>query len=361
MDDLEILRDAWGQPEPPSQAAYSAARAAVLERLGATAGPVPRRRTGRWAGGMSLTAAAAAVAVAVATGVGWPTGGHGSPAASRPTAREILLAAATTAQTQPTGIYWHVKMTWEPNPAAATGAGVGAQPKWVPVTSPNGHHEGIRVRPGYIAQVGAAGKDAGKVRHMPVRQAASPGPKLPVLNTVTEEWIARGGKYWTAPPGCAAPPGTAVFEDPEGQIPGVALPDGYLTYDRAAQLPTGPAALTAWFARYDKTSDVLAADLVNLLYDAVPSGIRAAAFRALAAFPGAENLGPVNRGQSLLIPFPGETDGLPSIKLIVDTATSLVRSETTVKGTWVINTAEWTKRLPKVIPQPPKTACLPGR
>jgi hypothetical protein len=170
--------------------------------------------------------------------------------------------------------------------------------------------------------------------------------------------FARDGRFWTAQPACAAPPGTAVFEGPEGQIPEIALSDGYVTYQRAAQLPTDPAALTAYLAKYETTKSSLADALATLLYDAVPPQVRAAAFRALAMFPDARNLGPVKGGQSLLIPFPKTED--PWIKLVVDPATSLVHSYATIKGTIVINTAAWTNQLPRVIPLPPKTACLPG-
>jgi hypothetical protein len=118
------------------------------------------------------------------------------------------------------------------------------------------------------------------------------------------------------------------------------------------------AALTAYLAQYETTKSSLADALATLLYDAVPPQVRAAAFRALATFPDARNLGPVKDGQSLLIPFPKTED--PWIKLVVDPATSLMHSYTTIKGTIVINTAAWTNQLPRVIPLPPKTACLPG-
>jgi hypothetical protein len=192
----------------------------------------------------------------------------------------------------------------------------------------------------------------------PASPTASSGTSLPVLNSTSEEWFARDGRFWTAQPACAAPPGTAVFEGLDGQIPQVGLSDGYVTYQRAARLPTDPAALTAYLGKYETVKSGLADALATLLYDAVPPQVRAAAFRALAMFPDARNLGPVKGGQSLLIPFPKTED--PWIKLVVDPATSLVRSYATIKGTIVINTAAWTNQLPRVIPQPPKTACLPG-
>jgi hypothetical protein len=347
-------------------------RLITVPRLALTSG---LRGAGVLAAGLGLTAAA--VAVVVASGAGAPVGRPGSAAAAQLSAREILLAAATTAQDQATGAYWHVKMTWVPNPnasaaeAAAMAAAGSTPPKWITVVLPNGKQERIRSRPGYISQINVA---TGKVRWTPAvpaapsalpsaspsaaSPAASPGKNLPVLNSTSEEWMARDGRFWTAQPACAAPPGTAVFEGLEGQVGEIALSDGYVDYPRAARLPTDPAALTAYLAKYETPKSALADALVTLLYDAVPPQVRAAAFRALAMFPGARNLGPVKGGQSLLIPFPKTED--PWIKLVVDPATSLVHSYATIKGTIVINTAAWTNQLPRVIPLPPKTACLPG-
>jgi hypothetical protein len=396
MDDLETLREAWGQPEPPSAAAHAAARAALLERQAAS--PV-RRLAGWWSAGIGLTAAAAAVAVVLASGAGAPAARPGTVAAAQPSAQEILLAAATTAQAQPTGAYWHVKVTWVPNPnaSAAEAAAMAAagdtpgtgtsRPTEIPL--PDGKTKRVRTVPGHTIQVKAAGKDAGAVRYVPVPSthasassvsprsvstvpppaaptvaprpgsaAASAAANLPVLNSTSEEWFARDGRFWTAQPACAAPPGTAVFEGLEGQVGEIALSDGYVDYRRAERLPTDPAALTGYLAKYETPKSALADALVTLLYDAVPPQVRAAAFRALAMFPGAKNLGPVKGGQSLLIPFPKTDD--PWIKLVVDPKTSLVRSYATIKGTLVIDTAAWTNQLPRVIPQPPKDACLPG-
>ncbi|HEV2370882.1 MAG TPA: hypothetical protein VGS19_01825 [Streptosporangiaceae bacterium] len=62
MDDLQALREGWGQPEPPSPAAYSAARAALLERRGALTGRACWHKAGWWSGSRGLTAAAVAAA-----------------------------------------------------------------------------------------------------------------------------------------------------------------------------------------------------------------------------------------------------------------------------------------------------------
>jgi hypothetical protein len=356
MDDLETLRDSWGQPEPPSAAAYSAARAALLERQAAAPGPVRRRRAGWWSGGIGLTAAAAAVAVVVAaSGAGAPNAPHGAAAGAQLSARQILLAAATTAQAQPTGTYWHVKVTWELNPNPGAEAGAVAQPKWINTQLPNGKSERIRTRPGYDAQVNVITGKVRWVREVPV----PPEKNLKVANSTFESWIAKNGNYW-APPACPKQPGTVIFNAPDGTgVGGLTLSDGDLTYERAEKLPTAPAALTAWLAKYETTSGTLAQALITLLYAVpAPPEIRAAAFRALAAFPGAKSLGPVHGGQSLEIPFPGQVPS--SIKLVVNPATSLVSSETTFKGTIAVTTAGWTSQLPKVVPLGSKSACLPG-
>src|SRR5215472_18050300 len=78
------------------------------------------------------------------------------------------------------------------------------------------------------------------------------GPKPPpgwhVINT-DEGWIAHDGKYWNAQPRCAAPPGTAVFEG--SGFAGFSLGKLNVTYQVTRRLPTDPAALTAWIAKYN--------------------------------------------------------------------------------------------------------------
>ena len=59
--------------------------------------------------------------------------------------------------------------------------------------------------------------------------------------------------------------------------------------------------------------------------------------------------------EGLLITFPHEPDSW--VKLVIDPATSLVRSEGNLKGVTIIQKAQWTNRLPRIIPPPPKYAC----
>jgi len=331
MDDLQQLATLLAKPEPSGDV-IDRGRRGLTDAIHTPA----RRRPGRWgmarpgvgrrypagwlACGAGLTTAAAAAAVVVATGVltpggtvpsgtnPAPVGPHSrGPAPAQPAvvpspAQKILLAAAATVLGQHQGTYWHFKIKMNLN---------GPKP-------PPGWH---------------------------------------VINT-DESWIARDGKYWNAQPRCAAPPGTAVFEGPGlGEF---GLGNIELTYQITRRLPTNPAALAAWFAKHnphDKYGLPFVADALIALQWQVPAPprIRAAAFQALAAMPGVTSLGPVKGGVGLLITFPHEPDSW--IRLVIDPATSLVRSEGNLKGVTIIQKAQWTNRLPRVIPLPPKYAC----
>ncbi len=95
--------------------------------------------------------------------------------------------------------------------------------------------------------------------------------------------------------------------------------------------------------------------LIALQFEvSAPPQVGAAAYRVLASFPDVKNLGPVKGGQELLISFPS---GGGWIKLVVDPATSLVRSETGAKGATTIEAAGWTNRLPRVVRLGSGTSC----
>lgn len=109
MDDLTMLREAWGEPGPPAPAARAAARAALLERS-APRSEAPRQgrdTPGRrglprsaWVAASSL-AAAAAVIVAVQS-VGGPDTGNGFPGAgSGITVAELAYRTSTVAAAGP--------------------------------------------------------------------------------------------------------------------------------------------------------------------------------------------------------------------------------------------------------------------
>jgi hypothetical protein len=82
MNDLQILREGWGQPERPSSEAWAAARVALLQRQAAPAGPTGRRRAvggraGWLASGLALAAAATAACVLALTPPGSGPGHQG--------------------------------------------------------------------------------------------------------------------------------------------------------------------------------------------------------------------------------------------------------------------------------------------
>jgi hypothetical protein len=126
-----------------------------------------------------------------------------------------------------------------------------------------------------------------------------------------------------------------------------------LTYQQTEHLPTNPADLAAWFARYtppaSTTDSWIAASLIALEWLVpTPPLVRAAAFRALAALPIVTGLGPVPGGQGLLIKQPRADGG--DEKLVIDPAAALVRSDTNGKSTTTIEAANWTNHLPRIVP-----------
>ena len=331
MDDLQQLAALLTKPEPSGDVIdrglrqlTDAIHAPDRRRLGRrrVAGQRPARRhsAGWLAAGIGLTAVAAAVAVVVTSvmvtsggktpigGPTVPTGPRTSPAATHSPhpaatpAQKILLAAAATALRQRPGIYWHFKIR-------------------------------INVK------------------------GPKPPPGANDVNTY-ESWIARDGKYWNAQPRCAAPPGTAVFEG--SGFAGFSLGKLNVTYQVTRRLPTDPAALTAWIAKYNPHDvngpSFVPLTLVSLLWQVpAPPAVRATAFQALAALPGVKSLGPVKGGVGLLITFP-HTPAAYWFHLVVDPATSLVRRSGIGKATTIIH-AGWTNRLPRIIPMPSKYAC----
>ncbi|TDD79171.1 hypothetical protein E1293_24095, partial [Actinomadura darangshiensis] len=102
MDELQMIREAYGEPEPPTLREMTEARAAML-------GKPPRTRV-RF--GWRLKAGIGVVAIGAATAVAIAAVGSGSPAPPSTSAPEDLgkravLAAAEKAAAQPTGKYWH--------------------------------------------------------------------------------------------------------------------------------------------------------------------------------------------------------------------------------------------------------------
>lgn len=308
MDDLEALVTLLAKPGPSSELVDRGRR-----RLRqATREPVRRRPSGRLAGGVALGLAAAVAAVLVVVVPGSKAPGSNpatgtkpvvSPAPDRRSGRQILLAAATSAETKPvgSGTYWHVK-------TVSTLAGSRRPPSSM------------------------------------------------------ETWTRRDGRKWVA----WGRPGTVI--EMRGGTPTFMVADAPVSFGQIQSLPTTPAALKSWVAyaaRHgvdgrvpaDALDGAVLQSLISLLAEVpAPPKVRAAAFRAIALSPGVRRLGAVKGGQGLLFTASGT-----ETRLTVDPATSLVHDVTDTSGsggkadkrvTSSIVIAEWTDRLPPVVPGP---------
>ncbi|MFE6611721.1 CU044_5270 family protein [Amycolatopsis sp. NPDC057786] len=294
MNDLQTLRSALAVDEP-SQDVVDRSRHRLQNRI--RGGRTSQRRTGwRIAGAGLAAAAAAAVAIAV-----MPAASVDGPPVQTVSGQEILLAAATAAERSPegSGSYWHVKVA-EADGAAASSA--------------------------------------------------------------YEYWIKPDGQSWMrgAKTGGKVMPVGALTATP------FSLVAVDLTLEQLRGLPTDPAALKAWIAEALERSDArtsagkfTASDreqagfqsLISLVstLPATPE-VRATAFRAIAGYPGVENLGAVPGGQGLSLPTgerlvvdpeTGRVNGT-SVFVTRDGAVSKVANPAGVKIT-----AEWTDTLPE--------------
>ncbi|QRP47969.1 CU044_5270 family protein [Amycolatopsis sp. FDAARGOS 1241] len=289
MNDLQTLR-AVLLPTEPAQEVVDRSRHRLQNRmLGA-----PRRRRRPLVLGTGLAAAAAA-AIVVATLPGAPAEAP-RPQAVAPvvTGQDVLLAAATVAAKAPseTGTYWHVVTTSR--------------------------------------------------------------------DLTYESWTTADGHQWFR----GAKSGGRVV--PLGQSNPFRLGVVDVTLDQLRALPTDPTALRDWIAEALKHSDartsagpLTASDREQALLESLvslvsalpaPPGVRAAAFRAIAAYPGVRDLGAVPGGRGLVLP--GEE------RLVVAPATGRVNGTSTFvtadgavyhlddpRGAAI--SAEWTDSLPR--------------
>jgi hypothetical protein len=322
MEDLEILREAWGQPEPPAHAACSAAMATLLEHAAAARAVAPGRASrparlhrGGWlAAGLTATVAAtAAVAVAVSGGTAPVSSRPGLPVAGRSqgisqlSGKQILLRAAIVATTRPegSGAYWYVKEAF-----------------------------------------------------------AFPSDGAPATQ---QTWTDRQGTTWVLD---LSGTGVWLMSGP-GAWP---MSGPGLTFRQLQRLPADPAALIAsissGFQGISRPAEAATADvaitLLSLLSGVpIQPDVRAAAFRALASLPDVKNLGRVTGGQKLLISvdppparkFPSGRvpAGAGKITVVLDPATAQVRSTTDWQGTDTVITAHWTSQRPPVVQPPAKS------
>jgi hypothetical protein len=319
MNDLVELKEGWGQPDPLSSAAYSSARAALLQQIAAagameSAPKRSRRHGGRPAwliGGTAVTAAlAAAVAFAVLPG-GTPAGHStgqvtGSQSYDQLTAQQILLAAAEVAQNKPatTGKYWHTKIQFVISGRPGTGTTSTTEETWV-----TGTGEGYGFMP-----------EAGGVELVSPHGALTEGnaftladiEKLPTDPAALIAWVKNSIAHPATPPKYPLGPGEMVMPQPP-----------------------------AW-AR----PGLLPGMLVHLLYRVpAPPAVRAAAFRALASLPNVTKLGSRDGGQALRIRAAGEGQ----MTVVIDPATATLISDTFDNGSYKILAAEWTNTMPKIV------------
>jgi len=250
MNDLDVLRTALVCDEPPQEVIDRSRHRLQNHLRGAS---TPRKRIG-WLVTGSGTAVAAAVAAVLVLVPGPQAGGpplaeSPDPTAARTvTGQEILLAAAAVAERTPegAGTYWHVHVT------------------------------------------------------------------TPTLTY--EYWVKADGNRWFR----GAKSGNQVITVKPHQAKPFSLVGVDLTLEQLRGLPTNPDALTAWIAEAlthstarTSAGPFTAADRENAAFLSLislastlpaPPAVRAAAFRALATYPGVQNLGDVPGGQGLLLP-----------------------------------------------------------
>ncbi|WET78977.1 CU044_5270 family protein [Amycolatopsis sp. QT-25] len=297
MNDLDVLRTALVCDEPPQEVIDRSRHRLQNHLRGAS---TPRKRIG-WLVAGSGTAVAAAVAAVLVLVPGPQAGGpplaeSPDPAAARTVAgQEILLAAAAVAERTPegTGTYWHVHVT------------------------------------------------------------------LPEVTY--ETWVKTDGSRWFRGAKSGNRVIAVVKPNQEKPVSPFSLVGVDLTLEQLRGLPTNPDALTAWIAEAlthstarTSAGPFTAADreyaaflsLISLASTLpAPPAVRAAAFRALATYPGVQNLG----DQGLLLP-----DGL---RFAVDPATGRVNGTSSfvdmdgalykvVDSPGAKITAEWVNDLP---------------
>ena len=254
----------------------------------------------------SALTAAAVIAAAVGIAVtGQPDDGPVRPGPATASGQELLLAAATTALQQPegTGKYWHVTL------------------------------------------------------------AARDAAQRPRSDSSFQTWADRDGVNWLLSDG-----GGSISGRPEPYKPsmwtdrGFSLCGVYITFVELQNLPTTADALKVSITGILTETDADPTYLEQrVLYGLValvsqlpaPPKVRAAAFQAIAAYPGVVNLGPVDRGQALQIPAGGPNPA----RLVIDPVAALIRETDFVVvfnqtmqaadgSSWVI-TAGWTDSLPR--------------
>ncbi|MEV4005566.1 CU044_5270 family protein [Actinomadura sp. NPDC049753] len=283
MDELKMIREAYGDPVPPTLPETTEARARMFE------GPVPRRRVRlgwRFRAGLGVLASGAAVAVAVTVT------GSGSPAPPAvDLGKQAVLAAAEKAAAQPTGRYWFSDQiqgqSYVMRPKTGTYAIVGAHSEtfsWSAAERGGGeafYGRDLPARP-------LTPRDAAAWR-----RAGSPD----------EFRVWSNDHYWTYDRKATK----WEVDDPDPKGGGRFFVRGErLTVQDIQNLPEDPAALARRFYRPGPPKDRAAVRPLDRVMDAggrlrvtadllenapLPPRVRAGLMRALAAQPGVRSLG----------------------------------------------------------------------
>ncbi|GAA4635011.1 CU044_5270 family protein [Actinoallomurus vinaceus] len=310
MDELTMLATALRGSEPSQEAADRSRHRLQNTMRG---GPARKRRIGWLAGGLGLTAATAATAILVSTtGTAHTAHPNSPPSTAAPStlsARQILLAAATTAENAPaaSGTYWYVKME--------------------------------------------------------EKESANDKP------TLRERWTRRDGEVWRRD---AKTEGEVFHQGilpdrPKGRPFDLGV--GFVSLQQIQELPTEADRLKAWLADTVAHSGIrtgagpLTAQMqkeyvfesLYMLISTLPAPpkVRAAAFRAFAAYPNVKVVGKVADGEALQFSvLPGDR-----LRMVIDPKTSQVRETNFLAeggggeffsdgGGVRITTAAWTNDLP---------------
>lgn len=280
MNDLQDLATLLAKPEPPREAVDNGRH--KLQNAMLNPSPARKPRKAWLAGGLGLTATAAAAAVVlVSAGTGTPHTPN-SPPDPQMTARQVLLAAATTAETLPDkGVYWHIRLE-------------------------------NRERPGTAPDT-------------------------------IERWIRRDGRVWFK--GKKSGGGLVKVSDQQwgiGSLP-VSLeqlrrlpdkPDALKAWItdavKRSDIRTSAGRLTAADQKHFVFNGLIS--LISTL--PVTSKIRAAAFRAIASYPNVKSTGKAPGGEGLQI----DSGAGDPVKMVIDPATSQLRHTNNL--VW-IDGAEW--------------------
>ncbi|GAA1859508.1 CU044_5270 family protein [Actinomadura bangladeshensis] len=382
MDELQAIREAYGEPEPPTLREMTETRALVI-------GGSPRRRVRlgwRFRIGLGAVAAGAAVAVAVTvTGTGAPA----PPPATVDLGREAVLAAAAKAAAQPVGKYWFSDQI-------------------------SGQSYIVRAGTGDYAIVGAhsemfgwTGAEPGMGQALHARDI----PARPLTKRDAELWRKAGSpskfRVWSNDHYYTYDRSTSKWDSdaPDARAGGRFFVQGTgreLTLDEVQRLPGDPAALAEMFYKPRTPKDGARVGPLSrlgtpgaklgvtarLLEDVpLPPRVRAGLMRALAAQPGVRSVGaatdPLGRTGVALVAddAPSTVDGTYGAppeergtyrsrsELLFDRATGELLAEQRVLtepggayrdrepgfviNYWIVRASGWTDAEPKPPAKPP--------